>query len=201
MPSSWLRRRTDLLGLRTTESLTAATLSCVRDDFGRPECDCLFLSFALRLFTVPWVLNFLTHPQITELTGNSRQLKWSLNRNCVSRKDFSRKYVSTANVFCSVVQGISKLTRGRLLDQSVFLMNLKQITELLEYCGNYSTFYELCFFCVTLYNRCSMHPVEKPCALQGAASKSLSVQSKIWNSQERMDFGQWNFIYVEINEC
>ena len=51
------------------------------------------------------------------------------------------------------------------------------------------------------YNRCSMHPVEKPCALQGAASKSLSVQSKIWNSQERMDFGQWNFIYVEMNEC
>ena len=132
------------------------TFSCVRDVLGRPECDCLFLSFALRLFTVPWVLNFLTHPQITELTGNSRQLKWSLNRNCVSRKDFSRKYVSTANVFCSVVQGISKLTRDRLLDlldlldQSVFLMNLKQITELLEYCGNYSTFYELCFFCVTL---------------------------------------------------
>ena len=39
-----LRRRTDLLGLWTTESLTAATLCGVLDDFGRPECDCLLVS-------------------------------------------------------------------------------------------------------------------------------------------------------------
>ena len=37
IPNSWLRRRTDLLGLWTTESLTAATLCGVLDDFGRPE--------------------------------------------------------------------------------------------------------------------------------------------------------------------
>ena len=54
-------QRTDLLGLWTTESLTAATLCGVLDDFGRPECDCLLVSLRLRLCTVPWVLNLLTH--------------------------------------------------------------------------------------------------------------------------------------------
>jgi len=33
-----------VLGLWTTESLTAATLCGVLDDFGRPECDCLLVS-------------------------------------------------------------------------------------------------------------------------------------------------------------
>jgi len=33
----------------------------ILDDFGRPECDCLFVSLRLRLCTVPWVLNLLTH--------------------------------------------------------------------------------------------------------------------------------------------
>jgi len=43
------------------ESLTAATLCGILDDFGRPECDCLFVSLRLRLCTVPLVLNLLTH--------------------------------------------------------------------------------------------------------------------------------------------
>jgi len=30
-------------------------------DFGRPECDCLLVSLRLRLCTVLWVLNLLTH--------------------------------------------------------------------------------------------------------------------------------------------
>jgi len=52
-----------LLGLWTTESLTAATLCGVLDDFGRPEYDCLLVSSRLRLCTVPWVLKLLTHLQ------------------------------------------------------------------------------------------------------------------------------------------
>ena len=45
----------------TKESLTATTLCGVLDDFGRPECDCLLVILRLRLCTVPWVLNLLTH--------------------------------------------------------------------------------------------------------------------------------------------
>ena len=56
-----LCRRTDLRGLQATESLPAATLCGVVDDFGHPECDCLLVSLPLRLCTVPWVLNLLTH--------------------------------------------------------------------------------------------------------------------------------------------
>jgi len=33
----------------------------VLDDFGRPECDCLLVSLQLRLCTVPWVMDLLTH--------------------------------------------------------------------------------------------------------------------------------------------
>ena len=60
MPSSWLRRRNDLLGLRTTESLAAAMFSGVLEVLGRREWVSL-LPLALRFKIVPWVLNFLIH--------------------------------------------------------------------------------------------------------------------------------------------
>jgi len=115
-PSSWLRRRTDLLGLWATESLTAATLCGVPDDFGRPKYDCLLVSLRLRLCTVPWVLNLLTHLLITEWTGISRHPNNCLNCNWAAWIDFCWKYASTINVFCSVVHGISKVKSGRLLE-------------------------------------------------------------------------------------
>ena len=95
IPSSWLRRRTDLLGLWTTGFLTAATLYGVLDDFRRPECDCLLVSLRLRLCTVPRVLNLLTHPQIIEWTWNSRHPNRSLNCNWTAWIEFFRKYTST----------------------------------------------------------------------------------------------------------
>ena len=60
MLSSWLRQRNDLLGLRTTESLTAAMFYGVLAVVGRPEWASL-LPLALRFKIVPRVLNFLIH--------------------------------------------------------------------------------------------------------------------------------------------
>ena len=42
--SNWLWEHTDLLGLKETEFLIAATFCGVLDDFVRPECDCWLAS-------------------------------------------------------------------------------------------------------------------------------------------------------------
>ena len=57
-----MRALADLLGLRTTDSLTESIFLGVLADLGRPEWDPLLEFLLLRLLTVPWSLNLSLHP-------------------------------------------------------------------------------------------------------------------------------------------
>ena len=106
MPSSWLLRRRDLLGIRPTDSWTLVTLSGVRIVIGGPEGD---EPVTLRSPQVPWVSNFLTNLKIWLLVGNLLKLNFLLNLAWTIWKDFVSLYVFTQKIFCSIDQGIIRL--------------------------------------------------------------------------------------------
>ena len=115
IPSSWLRRRTDLLGLWTTES----------DSSNVVWCPWWFRSSRVWLSVSVFMIEVMHSPMGSELVDpsadqwvdrKSRHPNRSLNCNWAAWMDFCRKYASTINIFCSVVHGISKVKFGRLLE-------------------------------------------------------------------------------------